>query len=45
MSVHTDDFDANLLLITYGNVQSVVISSNKEMKETSIRLVRSASKN
>jgi hypothetical protein len=45
MNVHTDDFDATLVLTTYGNVQSVRISSNKQMKMISIRLVRSELQN
>jgi hypothetical protein len=45
MSVRTEAFDAKLLLMTYGNVQSVNISSSQKMREISIRLVRSTARN
>jgi hypothetical protein len=44
IKVRTDTFDAKLELTTYGNVQSVRISSNKEMRDVAIRLVRTNSR-
>ena len=34
-------FDATLTLVTYGNIQSISIRSNNEVRDISIRLVRS----